>query len=137
MHVRRGAGGNETAHHPAGTHFQRRVRRHHKVGIGPIATTTALVLGLVTAATKGSFDDLNNQGKHTAADVLSLDRILARYGPETAAMRGALKLATQRIDMTWPRSQSRRGGVVCRDCGRQPVRRDRVRRRQPDRGRLE
>jgi hypothetical protein len=52
---------------------------------------TALVLGLVTAAVKGSFDDLNNRVKHTAADVLSLDRILARYGPETAAMRGALK----------------------------------------------
>ena len=56
------------------------------VGIGLIATMTALVLGLVTASAKSSLDALNTAVKHTAADVLALDRTLAGYGPETVAL---------------------------------------------------
>ncbi len=79
-----------------------------KVSIGLIATMTALVLGLVTASTKSSFEGVNTLVKHTASDVLSLDRLLARYGPETAATREALKLAVaHRIDMIWPQGDSR------------------------------
>jgi hypothetical protein len=79
-----------------------------KVSIGLIATMTALVLGLVTASTKTSFEGVNTLVKHTASDVLSLDRVLARYGSETAATREALKLAVaQRIHMIWPQGDSR------------------------------
>lgn len=61
-----------------------------KVGIGLIATMTALVLGLVTASAKGSFDTIDASVKQTAAEVLTLDRTLARYGPESATARAAL-----------------------------------------------
>lgn len=61
-----------------------------KVGIGLIATMTALILGLVTASAKGSFDELDSAVKQTAAEVLTLDRTLARYGPESATARVAL-----------------------------------------------
>ena len=37
-----------------------------KVGIGLIATMTALVLGLVTASAKSSFDTVDTAVKHTA-----------------------------------------------------------------------
>lgn len=74
-----------------------------KVGIGLIATMTALVLGLVTASAKSAFDEVNAAVKQGAAEVLAIDRILARYGPETAPMRQTLKLAVgARIDMLWP-----------------------------------
>jgi len=74
-----------------------------KLGIGLIATMTALVLGLVTASAKSSFDDLAKAIKHTAADVLALDRALARYGPETKEIRQALHDAVQhRLEVTWP-----------------------------------
>jgi hypothetical protein len=90
-------------------HLSDAARDTVKVGIGLIAMMTALVLGLVTASAKSSFDDLNAAVKHIAANVLSLDRVLARYGPETAALREALKLAVvHRLDMIWPRDQSRR-----------------------------
>ena len=37
--------------------------------------------------------------KQSAADLLTFDRVLARYGPETAEIRGALKEAVgHRID---------------------------------------
>jgi malate/lactate dehydrogenase len=52
---------------------------------------TALVLGLVTASAKQSFDDIDKTVRNVAADVLTLHGVLARYGPETAAIRASLK----------------------------------------------
>ncbi len=73
-----------------------------KVGIGLVATMTALVLGLVTASAKQSFDELDAAIKHAAAQVLSLDRALARYGPESAEARQALHDGmVQRVEFTW------------------------------------
>jgi hypothetical protein len=78
-----------------------------KLGIGLVATMTALVLGLVTASAKNSFDAVDTAVKHTAMDVLTVDRLLARYGPETGELRGALKQAiASRIDMVWPQGSS-------------------------------
>ena len=45
-----------------------------KVGIGLIATMTALVLGLVTASAKNSFDSVNTAVKAFATQTLALDR---------------------------------------------------------------
>ena len=70
-----------------------------KVGIGLIATMTALILGLVTASAKSSFDGVDAAVRHGAANVLTLDRVLARYGPGAAQVREALKVAmAHRID---------------------------------------
>jgi hypothetical protein len=76
-----------------------------KVGIGLIATMTALILGLVTASAKSSYDALDRAVKQTAADILTLDRVLARYGPDTSEIRKSLKQAIgARIEMIWPQS---------------------------------
>jgi hypothetical protein len=64
-----------------------------KVAMGLIATITALVLGLVTASTKSAFDATDTTVKQSAAEALGLDRLLARYGPETNEIRIALKQA--------------------------------------------
>ena len=86
--------------------------RHHveadskdtiKVAIGLIATMTALVLGLVTASSKSSFDAVDDAVKQTATEVLVLDRTLARYGPETKEIRNHLHQAVSaRVDAIWP-----------------------------------
>lgn len=79
-----------------------------KLAIGLIATMTALVLGLVTASAKSSFDTVDTAVKHTATDILTLDRLLARYGPETGEIRATLRRAiTHRIDLIWPTDSSR------------------------------
>src|SRR5690349_5004959 len=62
-----------------------------KVGIGLIATMTALVLGLVTASAKSTFDSIDLTVRNAAIDILTLDRILARYGTETAGIRESLQ----------------------------------------------
>jgi hypothetical protein len=78
-----------------------------KLGIGMVATMTALVLGLVTASAKNSFDSVDSAVKHTAIDLLTLDRLLARYGPETTPTRAALKSAIGRkIELLWPQDGS-------------------------------
>ena len=89
-------------------YFDAESRETVKVGIGLIATMTALVLGLVTASAKKSFDDVSTEMKGLATQTLALDRALARDGPETAEIRKELKqLIGTRIDMIWPQEASR------------------------------
>jgi hypothetical protein len=79
-----------------------------KLGIGLIATMTALVLGLITASAKSSFDAVDGAVKETAVQLLTLDRVLARYGSETGEIRKGLKQAVgERVEMIWPTDSSR------------------------------
>jgi hypothetical protein len=84
-------------------HLRAESRDTMKLGIGLIATMTALVLGLVTASAKTSFDIVDTAVRHTAMDLLTLDRVLARYGPETREVRAAFKeMVHARIETVWP-----------------------------------
>jgi len=88
-------------------HLTNESRDTVRLGAGLIATMTALVLGLVTASAKSSFDSVNTAVKQTAVDILTLDRLLARYGPETREIRGALQhIIASRTDMIWPQGSS-------------------------------
>ena len=79
-----------------------------KVAIGLIATMAALVLGLVTASAKSSYDAVDSAVKRTAIDILTLDRLLARYGPETGEIRRGLQRGIGgRIEMIWPQGPSK------------------------------
>ena len=79
-----------------------------KTGVGLIATMTALVLGLVTASAKSSFDEAETAVKHLAVDVLTLDRALARYGPQADPIRQGLRHAVEtRIEAIWPRGRGK------------------------------
>ncbi len=78
-----------------------------KVGIGLVATITALVLGLVIAAAKSSFDAVDAAVKTAATEVLTLDRALARYGAETGEIRKGLQIGLgTRISMIWPQDSA-------------------------------
>jgi hypothetical protein len=78
-----------------------------QLGVGLIATMTALVLGLVTASAKSSFDEVNEMLKNTSADLLSLEDALAHYGPEADSLRSELRETLRmRIAMIWPEDGS-------------------------------
>jgi hypothetical protein len=62
-----------------------------KLGMGLIGTIAALVLGLLIASAKGSFDAQRNGLAQLSANVMLLDRILAHYGPETKEAREQLR----------------------------------------------
>jgi hypothetical protein len=62
-----------------------------KLGAGLMATLAALVLGLLIASAKVSFDRLNDEFMQTAATVIMVDRTLADYGPEAKEARELLR----------------------------------------------
>ena len=64
-----------------------------KLGMGLIATITALVLGLLIASAKSSYDAQRNGLAQLAANVGLLDRTLARYGPEAKDAREQIRNA--------------------------------------------
>ena len=91
-------------------HMSRETQDVVRLGMGLVATMTALLLGLVTAAAKGSFDSQDVAVRNAAAGIVTLDRLLARYGPEAGPIRGQLRdLVAARVEATWPLSGAPRG----------------------------
>jgi len=73
-----------------------------KLAMGLVATLSALVLGLLIASAKGSYDAQSSELTQMSAKVALLDRVLAHYGPETKETRDLLRGAVARIlDQTW------------------------------------
>jgi hypothetical protein len=84
------------------THLSKESQDVVRLGIGLVATMTALLLGLVTAAARGTFDSQDQAIRNSSAAVLTLDRLLARYGPETRPTRELIKSAVAyRVHAVW------------------------------------
>jgi hypothetical protein len=74
-----------------------------KLGIGMMATLAALVLGLLIASAKGSFDTINSGLINTCSKIILLDRVMAAYGPETREARDVLRRSVAAtIAQVWP-----------------------------------
>ena len=73
-----------------------------KLGMGLVGTMAALVLGLLVASAKGSYDTQSAELTQMSANIALLDRVLAHYGPETkearALLRGAVVVL---LDQLW------------------------------------
>jgi len=92
-------------------HLEDRSKSTINASIGLVATMTALVLGLVTASAKNSYDTVDSGLKHTASQIVILDRTLARLGPETRDIRTRLQqLVASRVDAIWPSDAPRASG---------------------------
>ena len=63
------------------------------LGMALVATMSALVLGLLIASAKNSFDTQNTALTEMSAQVVVLDRLLAHYGPDTKEVRDLLRSA--------------------------------------------
>ena len=84
----------------AGLALSRRLPGHHldaasrdavRLVAGFVAALTALVLGLLLASAKANFDERSGQLHRIAADVVALDRALARYGEGAQEARDVLR----------------------------------------------
>src|ERR1700722_6667281 len=62
-----------------------------KMATGLIGTLAALVLGLLIASAKTSFDQKVNQVRQLTATIIVIDDLLAQYGPEAAPLRTRLR----------------------------------------------
>jgi hypothetical protein len=64
-----------------------------KMATGLVGTLAALVLGLLIASAKGSFDQKTRQVRQMTATIILLDDLLEQYGPETVPVRNLLRLS--------------------------------------------
>ena len=76
------------------------------LGAGIIGTMAALVLGLLIASAKGSYDTQSNELTEMAAKIALLDRGLAVYGPDAQNSRELLRhLVDRTVAELWPNEQ--------------------------------
>lgn len=79
-----------------------------RLGIGLIGTLSALVVGLMIASAKSSYDTQSGHISRMSADITLLDRLLAEYGPETSEARDLLRRSVgPLIDRIWDEGGSR------------------------------
>ena len=100
----------------AGAALRKRLQPHHlsdetkdivKFGSGFIATMAALVLGLLVASAKNSYDAKFAEVEQGAGKIILLDQLLRQYGQEALPARGMLQAVfTQRYTMTWVGAES-------------------------------
>jgi hypothetical protein len=79
-----------------------------KMGTGLLATLAALVLGLLIASAKNSFDAQRTGFQQLSTNLILLDRSLKFYGPETKEIRERLRhTVTLLLDHRWPERGAR------------------------------
>src|SRR5688572_33463929 len=83
-------------------HVKDDTRQIVNLATGLLATLAALVLGLMVASAKSSFDARSEEVRETGARIIMLDRSLRQYGPETRDTRELLRqLTAARIKRVW------------------------------------
>jgi hypothetical protein len=83
-----------------GVQLRRALPEHHlddhakdviRLGTGLVATISALVLGLLISTANTSFEAQRNEVRQMAANIIMLDQLLDRYGPESRPARQLLR----------------------------------------------
>ena len=77
----------------AGHHLDDDAKDVVRLGTGLIGTIAALVLGLIIASAKSSYDTQSSQVQYMTANIILLDQLMARYGPETRPIRDLMRRA--------------------------------------------
>jgi hypothetical protein len=88
-------------------HLTKETEDSVRLAMGLIATMGALVIGLLLASAKTSFDTKDTEIKQLSVDLILLDRQLGHYGVEAKEARDLLRRYTVfKIDSTWPSETS-------------------------------
>jgi hypothetical protein len=89
------------------THLSSDAKEVIKLSMGVVGTLAALVLGLLIASAKTSYDARESEIKQLTAYVILLDHFLAQYGEDALAARASLRRAIPPIaDRIWQEAQS-------------------------------
>jgi hypothetical protein len=89
-----------------------------KLGAGMISVLASLVLGLLTASIKNSFDTTDGQMRTLAANLILTDETLRDFGPETNTARELLRsYTTQAIADHWPQESNQTARMESANAG--------------------
>lgn len=84
-------------------HFSAETKDTVKLAMGFVATMAALILGLLVASAKDSYDQQSSGVTQMAAKIVYLDRMLANFGPETKDVRAMYRRMVEQVTMRmWP-----------------------------------
>jgi hypothetical protein len=84
-----------------------------RLGIGVIATMSALVLGLLVSSAKNLFDAQSGEITQMSTEVILLDHALAQYGPEAKEIRDLLRATVARtLDLVWHEAQQQNSEML-------------------------
>ena len=73
-----------------------------KLAMGMIGTLCALVLGLMVATAKSSYDESSTRVRQMTARIILLDNQLAQYGPEAAPVRKLFRQSSDgMVERVW------------------------------------
>ncbi|MDI1287772.1 MAG: DUF4239 domain-containing protein [Reyranella sp.] len=84
----------------AGSRLRQALPEHHlnndakdivRLGTGLVATISALVLGLLINSASNSYEAQRNEVRQMAANIILLDQLVERYGPEARPIRQFLR----------------------------------------------
>ena len=90
-----------------------------KVSTAMVATLAALVVGLLIASAKSSFDSKDSELRGAAARAVVLDRTMTEYGPETGEARNLFRqMVETKLNQIWPKESM--GNVDADAIGRGP-----------------
>jgi hypothetical protein len=73
-------------------HLSKESKEIIHLGIGVIVTLTALVLGLLVASAKTSFDTKSEEIRHSSVKIIMVDRLLRQMGTPAAPARESLRV---------------------------------------------
>src|SRR5215468_8995320 len=107
--------------------LQRVLPKHHlskdaqdavKLAVGVIATSTALVLGLLVSSSKAQFDAMGSRLVQFGANLIVLDNTLAEYGPEAKPAREQLRRGVETtLQRLWPEERRGRSTLAAMERG--------------------
>ncbi|MBV8522139.1 MAG: DUF4239 domain-containing protein [Acetobacteraceae bacterium] len=90
-------------------HFDQDSKDVVQLVMGLIATMSALVLGLLVASAKSSYDTQSSALQQISTNLVQLDRILEHFGPETKEARDLLyQSVSAGYERIWPREAGQR-----------------------------
>jgi len=94
-------------HHLPPHHEEGATRELLKIATGMLATLVALILGLLVSSAKNTFDTATAEITQSGAQIITLNRTLASYGPDAQPVRVLLQrnLAAS-IERVWPGRQA-------------------------------
>lgn len=97
-------------------HLSDSTKESVRIGMGSVASMAALVLGLLIASAKGSYETEKSEVLQMASRIICLDRTLANYGPESQPARELLRRMVQvSVHRIWPESEKALGADVPED----------------------
>ena len=100
------------------THLGSEAKDVIRLVTGITATTSALVLGMLVSSAKTYYDSWNTQVAETSSQVVTIDRLLQDYGPETAHIRVEFaQLVEGGVRRIWPNQDPLQVALKPQDVG--------------------